>query len=65
MPPDVQPVTLADEPVVVFIMVGLFAAAAILAVLFATPLFSRVPRVRMDDESPHHRTPWSASVFDD
>ena len=66
MPPEVPSVTVADDPVVVFIMVGLFAAAAILAVLFATPVFSRVPRRPADDLAPHeNRTPPSASVLDD
>lgn len=40
--PLVPPVSVVDDPMVVYLMVGLFAAVALLALWFATPWASRV-----------------------
>lgn len=73
MPIEVPEVRVVDDPLVVFILVGLFAAAALLAVWFATPWAARMPRssnsmidaARADPPPPRiEKVPWSTTMPD-
>lgn len=46
-------VELPDDPQVVFIIVGLIAAVAVIALLFASPWLSRVPELPKPVDPPH------------
>ena len=55
MPLDPAEVHVTQDPLVVFALVALFASVIILAVLFATPRFRRLPdevEMPVDDASP-------------
>jgi predicted RND superfamily exporter protein len=52
--PDVQ---VTQDPFAVYAIVGLIAGAAVLALLLASPVIARVPKVRSRDDGASDRSP--------